>query len=403
MKKKEVIIPLTLGMRGFMKYESVHPETGKRTLLADWHPNTILDVGRNEMGTRSNWLTACQVGTDNTLPTAAQTQLLGYVAGTATITNTTFGAQALSPYYQWKRTTFRFGLGSGVGGQNLSESGIGWSVSSGPFLISRALIRDQFGVPQTITPLVDEYLDVTYELRYYPPLGDTTDTLVLDGVTYNVTTRASSVTSGGEFIGQKIGVRTGFASYFNAFDGEIGAITSAPSGVSAAPDNTSQFDRAYSNNSYRQDMQCDCGISGWNLGAGIRSVICSTKAFTIQSRFGAQGTDNTIPKSASYTMSLVWRISWAEAGPIFSGTITTQNWSNGVPASLDISTYFQSDLPEPITYTVVAGSLPSGLSLNSSTGLIDGTPDTVSSGTLQVQCTNEVGTDTTNLFSWAVS
>ena len=65
----------------------------------------------------------------------------------------------------------------------------------------------------------------------------------------------------------------------------------------------------------------------------------------------------------------------------FSGSVSNQTGTEGVAFSLDLSTYF-SGSETPFAYSVQAGTLPAGLSLNTSTGVISGTPTTagVSSG-----------------------
>lgn len=64
----------------------------------------------------------------------------------------------------------------------------------------------------------------------------------------------------------------------------------------------------------------------------------------------------------------------AGATPIgFSGTVPTLIGKQGVAFSQSLSSYFSGSLT-PFSYAVQAGALPSGLSLNSSTGEISGTP-----------------------------
>lgn len=65
----------------------------------------------------------------------------------------------------------------------------------------------------------------------------------------------------------------------------------------------------------------------------------------------------------------------------FAGSVTNQTGTEGAAFSLNLSTYF-SGSETPFAYSVQAGTLPAGLSLNSSTGVISGTPTTagVSSG-----------------------
>ena len=157
-------------------------------------------------------------------------------------------------------------------------------------------------------------LDLFYELRYYPPLGDTGGTVTLNGVEYTTITRAALVTSGGDRIGQSMGTwnSTGVPNW-TAYDGDIQTIDLSPDGLNAPNDNTSQFNLPYSNNSYEIDMQCDSGPTGWNLGLGIRSILISCNACHFQTQFNATIGGARIPKDNTFTMSLVWRLGWTAA------------------------------------------------------------------------------------------
>jgi hypothetical protein len=298
-------------MRGFFRMDAVNKFSGKVRPLTGWMPNSILDAGRNVMATQANWATKCQVGTDGTTPTPSDTGLGSFVAGTDTVQATAYGAQSSAPYYGWKRTTYRFAEGVAAG--NLSEAGVGWA-TTGATLVSRALIVDALGVPTTVTVLIDEFLDVTYELRYYPPLGDSAGTVELDGITYDTVTRAAIVTnsgSWGQIIGEKIAPTVG-TGFWVAYDGAIGDITVNPSGNSANCDTADQVSQGYVNNSYYIDVECPAGPTAWNLGAGIRCLSFLTEGGAYKTSFTAQGTGNTIPKTDLFTMIMVWRVSWAE-------------------------------------------------------------------------------------------
>ncbi len=61
-----------------------------------------------------------------------------------------------------------------------------------------------------------------------------------------------------------------------------------------------------------------------------------------------------------------------------------------------------SGTPSP-TFAITSGTLPTGLALNATTGLISGTPSVVGSGTLTVQATNFKGSTTTSLTLNVVS
>jgi hypothetical protein len=312
-------VNLRLGMKMFYRMDAMNKFSGKVRPLMDWHPNIILTSGRNIMGDTSGWAgggSYCHVGTSGTQPNAGESGLVSYVDGTNVIKagSAVSGANGSEPYYGYDRRTYRFSPGFGGGDVNIQEAGVGWA-ASGSTLVSRVLVVNDFGDQAVASVKSDEYLDVTAEMRYYPPLTDVTGTVVLDGTTYNTTTRASEVTNGtawGSRIGQAIGQYSVLNSDWQAYDGDLGTLLQAPNGTSAACDNSNQFNKTYINNSYQTDMQCDCGASGWNLGAGIRSIRIKTTAGNYQTKFEAQGTGNTVPKTSAYTMSMVWRIAWDE-------------------------------------------------------------------------------------------
>lgn len=314
----ETEIKLAVGMKGFMRLQCWRPDPILHRCRIDtgWFPNKILDAGRNQMAQRNDWMLRCQVGTNNTAPLATDTGLLGYVAGTSTIQADNFGAQGSAPYYGWRQRTFRFAVGAGHGAQNLKEAGVGWA-TTGATLISRALIVDPLTqLPTVVTPLVDEILDVSYMLRYYPPLVDVAQSVVLNGLTYDTISRAAEVTNSGAWgnpIGTQIGEESLFSSDWSAFDGAIGTLTQSPSGIAASCDHANAFNEAYSNNSYQLSMQCNTGPTGWNLGAGIRSLRIKTKAGWYQSQFTRNPGGQTIPKDINYTMDMAWTLAWVEA------------------------------------------------------------------------------------------
>lgn len=310
-------IPFNVNMRGFKRIQLINKFSGKVRWDSGFFPNKILTSGRNIMSTTALWMTHCHLGTDSTPPSSTDTSLLGLVATTSTIQSTTSGSRASAPYYGWKRRTFRFSPTAGQAGQNLSEAGIGWGVAPSN-LVSRALIIDPISqLPTTVTPLVDELVDVTYELRYYPPLSDVLQTVTLDGLVYDTVTRAALVNDGVAWaygIGEEIRKDCAFVTDWRAYDGAIGSLLTLPSGLTAnLASVTEVFDKAYSNNSYTQGMQANLSINSWNLAAGIRCINIKTTAGAYQTSFTRQGGGGErIPKSISYTMTLVWNVSWTE-------------------------------------------------------------------------------------------
>lgn len=58
----------------------------------------------------------------------------------------------------------------------------------------------------------------------------------------------------------------------------------------------------------------------------------------------------------------------------------------------------------PLTFSIVTGSLPAGLSLNTTTGAISGTATTASSGTVSIKVVDDNGDeDTSPVYSWTVT
>lgn len=87
----------------------------------------------------------------------------------------------------------------------------------------------------------------------------------------------------------------------------------------------------------------------------------------------------------------------------FSGPVGNQQIVVSTPFSLDLAPYFSGNLT-PFTYSLVNGTLPDGLSLNTSTGEISGTPTTVEvQSNIAVRATDtDTNTADTNYFQITV-
>lgn len=287
-------------LAGYFRIEAVRPD-GRRRLLADWFPNLILDAGLERFATAA-WFSHCQVGTGSNLPTTADTQLQTHVAGTSTLQASTTGAQASAPYYGWARKTLRFAQGAAAG--NLAEVGVGWA-TSGAALYSRARILDGSGNPTTITVLSDEFLDVTYEMRLYPPLADSSFQIVDGATTYNCVMRAANVTSAGHWSPPQSGVAA--SSGTTAYNGAIGPITGSPSGNTAGASPVTTL--AYSANSRQRDIKSDWGLTAGNLSGGISAVgfLQGTPGLgSYQVSFSP-----AIDKTSVRTLTMTHRVAWS--------------------------------------------------------------------------------------------
>lgn len=108
----------------------------------------------------------------------------------------------------------------------------------------------------------------------------------------------------------------------------------------------------------------------------------------------AAGNQSNVVTSASFVVG---------SGVTFSGTVPAQSGVTGDSFSLDLSTYFSGNMTR--TYAVQSGSLTSsGLSLNTSTGIVSGTLGTVGAYSISVRATDTYSdTDDTNSFTITVS
>ena len=310
--KKDSIITQTtkVGLKGLIRFKTLNKFSGKITQDTGWFPNLILNNGLQNIAVQSNFLTSCQVGTNNSAPDSNQTSLQGYLAGTSNIVEDLHGQQSTTaPYYGYRRLTYRHSAGTVAA--NLSEVGIGWG-TTGDTLLSRARIVDPITqLPTTITPLSDEILDVSYELRYYPPTSDVTSPAVtLNGITYNTLTRAAEVNTShwSTGIGSKIGYRSG-TNFWAAYDGAAGTVLQNPSGTSKDLSPT-LYNATYSNNSNELVIECAVLWANGNLTNGIRTIRLRTTAGSYQTQYTAVGTGDSIPKTTSHNMLLKWLISW---------------------------------------------------------------------------------------------
>jgi hypothetical protein len=92
----------------------------------------------------------------------------------------------------------------------------------------------------------------------------------------------------------------------------------------------------------------------------------------------------------------------------FTGTVPAQNGTQGSAFAFSgaaLASYFGGGTP-PYTYTVQSGSLPAGLSISATTGVISGTPTAAGSASIVVRATDSAGTPATadsNAFSITIA
>lgn len=287
----------TFGVAGRYKLD-VHGPDGELRRSTGWFNNLILNNGLDLIGSTDQFVNACQVGTGNTTPAPTQTALTARVAGTTSQLSSTTGAAGSSPYYGYLQRTWQFTPGQATG--NISEVGVGPVTTNN--LFSRALILDGGGSPTTITVLSDEYLNVTYELRYYPPASDWTGTVTISGTDYDVVYRACAVTSAGAYsIGRRADIS---ASALNTFfySGTLGAVTAtSPGGTNYVP--LAQTTAAYGAGDHYIDATVTSKVNEAETIQCLRLLV-GLGAFQLS-------LDPVIDKTNIQQVTLTSRIAWA--------------------------------------------------------------------------------------------
>ncbi|GAB1690150.1 hypothetical protein KRM28CT15_19530 [Krasilnikovia sp. M28-CT-15] len=126
------------------------------------------------------------------------------------------------------------------------------------------------------------------------------------------------------------------------------------------------------------------------------SINASTGAITgIPTTAGDFAVTITVTDAAERTATITF--SWSISASIMVAAIANQNGTVGLPASL---TAAADGGTAPYTWTAVG--LPDGFTINSSTGVITGTPTTVATWAVTVRATDAQGRTATTGFVWDV-
>jgi len=282
---------------------------GSRRVLADWFDTLITTGGLDRLGvayTSTVW-GICRVGSGSTAPAITDTNLAAQIAYTTTIFSTTAGLDQVNGYI-WRREVYQFAEGVATG--NLAEVATSW-LTSGTGIFSRALIKDSFGNPTTITVLADETLRVIWEVRQYYPMTDRTGSVVFTGNiggTYDWTSRVANLTAGGNawvLDSEGGGLEPIAGTIYNG--GDLGPITGLPTFIASSTMPTITLD-AYVNGTYQRTGTFTIPLATANNAAGITSILFGSVRLgnIFQLKFSP-----SIPKTASDIVSLKVGISWA--------------------------------------------------------------------------------------------
>lgn len=296
----------TFEVAGKIKLEAIRPD-GSVRLLADWFDNLILNQGLNLMAAQTDYLDYCQCGSGTTAPLVTDVQLQSRIAGklvdapTTALLNTT-------DRYLYANPVYTFPIGGATG--NISEIGIG-RTATGTTLFSRALVKDTSGNPTTISVLADEQLRVNYQLRIYQPTVD-----IFSGTVggYAVTGRSANVAD--TLFASGWSIQAGFNTARNSFKsngglsvyrGEIGPITSEPSGlINAYSGSSVVVDTAYVSGSFFRDTVITLGPNEVNDPAGIGAIRLPYGPTQFQFGFTPK-----IMKTNTQELKITLRYTWA--------------------------------------------------------------------------------------------
>lgn len=290
--------------------------------------NLITDAGLDSLGMDSPndvTLNSCMVGTSNATPSYTDTTLGNRVATTDS-PGKSYNTGSSPSYHINVRLTYRFAQGAAAG--NLAEVGIGKSSAGKPGgivqqLFSRALIVDGAGNPTTITVLPDEFLDVTYTLRFYISNAISAPYKVTDtstGIEHTLTGRICNVgalyfDSYGRLL--PAGRNSGVTAYAPSSPGTPLAFTSTISGVFSngihAGGSGGSTVLPYVSGSYTSNSTVTFALSAANHANGIGGILTTYDA-SFPTLLGVPvGITITpaIAKTSSKTLKIGLQMSWS--------------------------------------------------------------------------------------------
>ena len=297
---------------GFFKIEVRKVNEDAPHTIIDWFPNLITNQGLNRLAVGATTL-YCSVGSGNSTPVVTSTGLDNKIgSGVYRNSDIARGALATAPYYGWVRQTYSFPVNTVVG--NLNEVGIGWADgTNNNSLFSRSLIKDENGNPITLSIVADDLLTITYELRLYPTLTDTTGTIDTGLGTHTYISRAANVTLGYWYGGFGEYSAMGYSSTARTYPTDIGDIFNQPSGIeSGYLGYTENKAKPYTAGNYYRDIALSFGVDNANHAAGIRSLtwLSNSGLGACQIQF-----DPPIPKTNLQRFDLTLRVSWGRYTP----------------------------------------------------------------------------------------
>lgn len=271
--------------------------------------NLVTDAGIDALGADDavGLSYYCRFGTGNTPPNTDQTSLISptgaYKQRSRTVAS---GNSGSAPWYNYNIREWVFNPGDVSG--NLSEIAFFNNVS-GTIMFSRALIKDEFGNPTTLTILPDEYVYVTYELRaYVGDLADIPAEIELGGISYELNIRKFRVNDSSTSPWSP--EYSPFASriaYVYSSTTQAGLTGNVPYNSHATMENSGTL-QPYVAGSLKRSFVCTAGPSFANIVGGFNQILASRSGegpgFSIFF-------DKMVPKDTEKTLSFTFTTSWS--------------------------------------------------------------------------------------------
>lgn len=276
-----------------------------------WRPNLITNYGLNRIGSGLAMGTYLHIGTGTTTPAFADVNLTAFSAASSSVTSIS-KANAGSPNYEVVATS-RYQFNAGVLNGTYTEIGAASSnTGTSGTCSSHALILDASGNPSSVSVIgPDEILQVTYRLKWFPPLGDVTGSIDISGSgTHSYTARAFNVT----------GAQYGYFndSVFNNFGtpavyASTGSlVANTASEISGTIATINGAFNSYVTDSFSRGFNVTAGISEGNLSGGIKSIYISMRSAASSVIYQSQiEFTPAIPKDSTKSLTMPFSFSWA--------------------------------------------------------------------------------------------
>jgi hypothetical protein len=201
-----------------------------------------------------------------------------------------------------------FAVGAVVG--NVTEVAITQAATGTGTAFARALIVDGSGNPIAVTVLADEQLEVTYELKHYPPLTDAIATVAVGPNTHETTTRALSANDTAWMFPNPFGTNQAYVNEGNTnnarwYNGGLSAITATTPLGSVAKTISGLGTSTYVNGSYSRDLSASSNPAN-GAASNCRTIVIRSSCSSFQVEYNPP-----LSKTADQTLVTWTRFSWA--------------------------------------------------------------------------------------------